>query len=327
MKKLFSLVNTLAVLLLCTYCFAQPPEGINYQGIARNNFGKPLANAHIKVQFSIRNITAGGTVIYQEEHTDSTNVYGLFTLKIGTVTPQIGTFPAIPWSTGDKFLEVKIDTVGGNNYILMGTTQMMSVPYALYAKTAGTSGTAGITGATGSQGSLGNQGTTGSTGATGTTGFLPNGSAAGNTTYWDGTTWVLNSNNIYNNGGNVGIGTGTPGTSLEVNGAVTLSPNSVSTNSSTLSPGNRGYLRLLVGFHTFTSISTNGAIPGQILVLENNNITSNITIKNGPFVHLDEGVHGTQTSGNGSEFVMGITATLTLIFNGSAWIEIARSGN
>ena len=76
----------------------------------------------------------------------------------------------------NKYLEVEIDTLGGSNYINMGSTQMMSVPYALFARTAGTSGTVGVTGATGSNGTNGtngtngNQGTTGSTGATGTNG-------------------------------------------------------------------------------------------------------------------------------------------------------------
>jgi hypothetical protein len=77
---------------------------------------------------------------------------------------------------------------------------------------AGTTGETGPTGVAGNTGATGAgvTGPTGSVGATGATGFLPNGAAAGNTTYWNGTQWVTNSSNIYNNGGNIGIGNTTP---------------------------------------------------------------------------------------------------------------------
>ncbi|MFN8322184.1 MAG: collagen-like protein [Chitinophagales bacterium] len=86
----------------------------------------------------------------------------------------------------------------------------------------GLQGIQGVTGATGSQGLPGNTGSAGATGSngatgsTGATGFLAAGTAAGNTTYWDGSQWVLNSNNIFNNGGNVGVGNPSPTSKLHV---------------------------------------------------------------------------------------------------------------
>src|SRR5687767_4368782 len=117
------------------YSFSQsaPPEGINYQAIARTASGGVLSSAPLTVQFFVRDGSATGPAVYQETHSTTTNVYGLFTLVIGQGT-QVGvnTFATIPWATGSKFLEVQVDD--GSGYISMGTTQMMSVPYALYAK-------------------------------------------------------------------------------------------------------------------------------------------------------------------------------------------------
>ena len=92
--------------------------------------------------------------------------------------------------------------------------------------TGATGATGGGGGATGPTGPSGNDGANGSNGATGATGpaggSLPNGTAAGNTTYWDGTQWVVNNSNIYNNGAGVGINTTTPQSQLDVNGGVSI---------------------------------------------------------------------------------------------------------
>ncbi|HLP51352.1 MAG TPA: hypothetical protein VK154_10740, partial [Chitinophagales bacterium] len=92
----------------------------------------------------------------------------------------------------------------------------------------GLQGAQGIQGVQGTQGVQGVQGPTGAPGSTGATGpagvggILSSGAVAGNTPYWNGTTWVVNSSNIYNNGANVGIGSTVPGQKLEVNGNVAI---------------------------------------------------------------------------------------------------------
>lgn len=174
MKKLFFLTLGFALLLFSIVSYAQaPPEGINYQAVARDNSGKPISNADLKIRFSIKDLTATGTTVFQEIHNRSTNVYGLFTLVIGNgILVSTDSFSAINWGSGNKYLEVEIDTITGTNYISMGTTQMMSVPYALFAKRSGTPGTPGITGITGATGVTGHTGETGATGVTGFTGDI-----------------------------------------------------------------------------------------------------------------------------------------------------------
>jgi hypothetical protein len=142
---------------------AQAPEGINYQATVRNSSGALMTSQSVAVIFSIRQTSAIGTIIYQETHSVTTNNYGGFTAIIGGGAATSGTFNSINWSSNSYYLNV---TVNGND---LGTTQLISVPYALYAKTSGSS-TPGPAGATGAQGATGLQGPIGNTGPTGTNG-------------------------------------------------------------------------------------------------------------------------------------------------------------
>ena len=119
---------------------AQAPEGISYQAIARGTDGLPLAETDVTVEFRIRSGSVNGSVEYAERHTVETNKFGLFTLSIGKGTILSGSFGGITWATGDKFLQVDI------NGTLSGTTQMLSVPYALYAAKTKESQTLSVTG-------------------------------------------------------------------------------------------------------------------------------------------------------------------------------------
>ena len=78
-----------------------------------------------------------GTIVFQESHTATTTNLGIVTLTIGQGTPSVGSFSAVNWGNGAKFLQVELDATGGNSYIDLGTQQMMSVPYALYSNSAG----------------------------------------------------------------------------------------------------------------------------------------------------------------------------------------------
>lgn len=365
-----NILVTVVVFLISLHVHAQTPQGINYQAVARDASGAAILNTNVSVRFTIHDVTASGTIVYQEHHSAVTNQFGLFSAVLGAGITDAGTFSNVNWGVGDKYLQVEFDA--GNGYADMGTSQLMSVPYALYAAVAasglagptgaqgpqgvqGTQGSIGVTGpqgiagpqgvqgitgpvgptgvglqgATGNtglkgatgdtgptgaglQGATGNTGATGpaggptgptglqgatgvtgpgggptgptgntgvtgptgatgavgatgaqgiqgvtgtqgqqglqgaqgiqgvqglqgvqgvqgptgtagvkgATGSTGATGFLTNGANAGNTPYWNGTQWVVNNSNIYNNGSNVGIGLTPANSKLEVNGNI-----------------------------------------------------------------------------------------------------------
>lgn len=213
MKKYLLAVTVWALLAIQTW--AQAPQAFNYQAVVRNNTGAVVANQNVSARFTIRDGSSSGSSVYQETKTLTTNQFGLITHAVGNGNVVSGNFSTINWGSGSKWLQVEVDASGGSSYTDMGTTQLLSVPYALYAA----NGATGPTGPTGPTGADGNQGPQGPMGPIGPTGFLPNGSAAGNTPYWDGSNWVTNSSNIYNNGGNVGIGTTAPSKHLEVSGS------------------------------------------------------------------------------------------------------------
>ncbi len=126
--------------------FAQAPNLMNYQGVARNAVGNVLANQSIGLKLSILN-SVGGTVVYSETRTLLTNAFGLFNVVVGGpgATSTTGTIAGVNWGVGGgaKYLQVEIDPAGGTNYTNVGTTQLVSVPYAMNAAGASPIGTAG----------------------------------------------------------------------------------------------------------------------------------------------------------------------------------------
>ena len=151
---------------------AQVPQGVNYQAIARDASGNPLQNRSVSVRVAVLDGVNPGVTVYQETHTALTNQFGLFTLKVGMGNPTIGSFNTINWAGGNKYMLVELDVNGGSNYLNMGVTQLLSVPYALYAENSGGTAGTGPTGATGARGATGITGATGvaGIGVTGATG-------------------------------------------------------------------------------------------------------------------------------------------------------------
>lgn len=92
---------------------AQIPQAFNYQAVARNANGSPLANQNIGVKFTILDGFPNGTLVYMETQALTTNQFGLFTASVGSGTVVVGTFATIPWSTGHKYLKVEYDPQGG----------------------------------------------------------------------------------------------------------------------------------------------------------------------------------------------------------------------
>ncbi|HEX7846728.1 MAG TPA: hypothetical protein VF476_13080 [Chitinophagaceae bacterium] len=137
-----------AFLLFSFSLVAQVPEQINYQGVARNTVGNVLPNKSITVRLSVKDGTPTGTAVYTETRTLTTNNFGLFTIAIGSsgATGVTGSLSTVNWSTGSKFLQVEIDPNGGSSFINLGASQLLSVPYALFASNAGKATPAGPAG-------------------------------------------------------------------------------------------------------------------------------------------------------------------------------------
>jgi uncharacterized protein (TIGR02145 family) len=124
--------------------FSQAPNLLNYQGVARNAVGNPLPNQAMNLRLSVHNLSASGTVVYSETRPITTNLGGLFSVQIGSAgtTSSTGTIGGVNWLSGDKFLQVEIDPISNNNYLNLGTVQLVAVPYAFNAATAGNAATA-----------------------------------------------------------------------------------------------------------------------------------------------------------------------------------------
>lgn len=148
MKKYFlSLLFAVAAIAI----WAQAPQRFNYQAVARDQAGTPLSNQTVGFRFSILQGGENGTVVYSETQSLATNDFGLVNTSVGSGTVQSGNFSAINWGSNSFFLKVEMDPAGGNSYNLIGSNQLLSVPYALHS---GSSASApvnawGLTGASG----------------------------------------------------------------------------------------------------------------------------------------------------------------------------------
>lgn len=135
------IITTLTILiLLFSSVFAQTPQVFKYQAVARNATGALITNQAVSLQISILQGSAGGSSVYTETHAITSNAYGLVNLEIGNGSAISGTFANIDWATGPYFVQVEMDETGGTTYQLIGTFQLLSVPYALYAESSGSSG-------------------------------------------------------------------------------------------------------------------------------------------------------------------------------------------
>jgi hypothetical protein len=133
MRKFFTL---LAIVFLTIHSSAQLPQKMSYQAVIRNSSNQLVTNHAIGMRVSILQGSATGIPVYVETQTPTTNANGLATIEIGGGVPVIGTFTGINWSTGTYFLKTETDPSGGANYTITGSSQLLSVPYALFAKTA-----------------------------------------------------------------------------------------------------------------------------------------------------------------------------------------------
>jgi hypothetical protein len=177
MKRVFTIM---AALLMYVSVFAQAPQKMSYQSVIRNNSGALISNANVGVRISILQGSESGTAVYTETHTVTTNANGLASLQIGSGTPVTGTIGTVNWASGPFFVKTETDPTGGTSYSITGTSELLSVPYALYAANS----------APGPQGPVGPAGPAGPEGPIGPVGNWAPGDDSGDMLYWDGTNWV-----------------------------------------------------------------------------------------------------------------------------------------
>ncbi len=137
MKKISLILLTILAFTVTTV-LAQSPQSFKYQAVARNSTGDILANQNISIKINIHEGSAAGPVVYEEEFVSIlTNGFGLVNLGIGTGSWISGNFALIDWGSNSHFIEIEMDENGGTAYSVMGTAQLLSVPYSLYSEKTG----------------------------------------------------------------------------------------------------------------------------------------------------------------------------------------------
>ena len=131
--------KVLFLILFPLFVFSQSPQKINFQSILRNTNGEIVANKSVSLKISILSGSINGSSVYAETHTKTTDASGLISLQIGNGTVLSGVFANIGWGNASHFIKLEVDFNGGSNYVVLGTQELMSVPYALYASKTDTS--------------------------------------------------------------------------------------------------------------------------------------------------------------------------------------------
>jgi len=185
--KMKKYITLMMLILSSAFVLAQSPQAFSYQAIVRGADGQVIADETVSLRICIIENEAYGAAVYIETHQANTNSHGLVNIKVGLGSVVYGNFEAIVWGSAPHFIKIELDPEGGTNYTEMGTMQLLSVPYALYAEKSGSGD------------------------------GLPAG-AEGHTLRHNGTSW-LSDTSLYNNGSKVGVGTASPSGKFEVRGS------------------------------------------------------------------------------------------------------------
>ena len=136
---IFSALALVAIMLTSSFAIAQNNEGFSYQSIIRDTDGLPIDNQNVSIRVGIYEGSTSGPLVYQETHTVTTSDVGLISLIISEGTVVSGDFSVIDWGNASHFVTTETDPSGGTNYTLVGSSRLLSVPYAKYASVSGSS--------------------------------------------------------------------------------------------------------------------------------------------------------------------------------------------
>jgi len=132
-----NIITILVTVLLTVSALAQAPEKMSYQAVLRDAGDMLITDMTVGMQISILESSPSGTAVYVETQMPTTNTNGLATIEIGDGTVVSGDFSMIDWGSGEYYIKTETDPSGGSSYSIEGTSQLLSVPYALYAKNGG----------------------------------------------------------------------------------------------------------------------------------------------------------------------------------------------
>lgn len=349
MKKLSLLVAATAFLFtfqsqaqLAVPVSGGVPQAFPYSSQVRDDEGNLLSNRFISLRISMHSGSATGPVTYVEHDTTTTSPNGIFSVVVGGGTIIQGKFDSIPWTSGQIYQQVELDENGGTNFSDMGTAQLLSFPYAIAAGNGvadvkyDQTGKLSVTSADGSTdiksdaaswmttgnsevGSAGFLGTTDNTDLV----FKRNGSEGLRLKAGDALTMP----------GKLGIGVAEPLTSLDVNGGLTLRDTTVNITASgafNLSVGNHAlvFINSSVYASYASAILSPGLAKGQVVMLAitGSNSSYGVRFYNHPNYNTRINIYG-QGVGSGIGYSKNYTEgnTLTLLWNGSDWVQIASS--
>jgi hypothetical protein len=131
------LLISVSILCIVTAVFAQSPSRMSYQAAVRTSSNELVANQAVGLRLSLLQGSVSGVAVYSETQQPITNSNGLFSVELGGGNASSGSLNAIDWENGPYFLQTELDITGGSNFSILGTTQLLSVPYALYAENGG----------------------------------------------------------------------------------------------------------------------------------------------------------------------------------------------
>ena len=134
MKNIIFICCLIAFSIIGNILVAQAPQKMSYQAVIRDASNNLVVSSNVGIRISILQGSTSGNAVFVETHTPISNSNGLLTIEIGNGTVVSGSFVAIDWANGPYFVQTETDPNGGTNYSITGTSQLLSVPYALYAK-------------------------------------------------------------------------------------------------------------------------------------------------------------------------------------------------
>lgn len=231
MNRFYTLI---ASFFLSAYTFSQAPEMMSYQAVIRDGSNNLVSSSSIGMQISILQGSASGTTVYTETQTPISNANGLVSIQIGNGAIVSGSFAAIDWSNGPYFIKTETDPSGGTAYSITGTSELLSVPYALHAKTAES-----VTNDLVDDADADPTNELQNLSLSGTNLSITSGNTVDLSSLPDDGDWVTSGTNIYNaNSGNLGVGTNSPNAKLHVNGDVRIVTGSEGTDKVLMSDAN-----------------------------------------------------------------------------------------